>query len=61
MLNYIHNGVEKTEIKAAGFPAANRGLINWGNFNKGQVFPDGKLQKRRVKGGVILSPISITL
>jgi hypothetical protein len=58
---YIYNGVRVVDVvTCAGMPNNCKQHVNWDNFHIGQVF-DGKLQKKNVKGGIILNDTTFEL
>lgn len=58
--NKDHNIYTQIKVTCAGLPHKCHGQITYDNFKSGLVV-SGKLQHKRVKGGVVLKPIDFTI
>jgi hypothetical protein len=58
---YLLEGVRvKDKITCAGLPESCYKFVTWDNFHEGKTY-DGKLQQKRVKGGIILNETSFEI
>jgi hypothetical protein len=58
---YLLDGMRvKDKITCAGLPDSCYKFVTWDNFHEGKTY-DGKLQQKRVKGGIILNETSFEI
>lgn len=57
---YVEEVDGHLDVTCAGMPDNVKELVTWDNFHEGMSYP-GKLLPKRVKGGIVLSPIDFTI